>query len=315
MKSILTIALNPTFQKILVFNNYILDTVNRAAEHMLAVAGKGVNASRVLTQLGKKNIHLTQLGGSLRQFFLDLCALDQLQIEWVESGSQIRFCYTVINKNDRSVTELVEEGEKVEENTGRRLLDALDDLLSRTSDPVSMLVICGSRAAGFDDSIFGEMVRRAKAKDLPVILDIRGRDLLSCLPFEPDIIKPNLYEFVSTFAPDLVSGNETALGDSPEAVEISKKRIFEICNDLYRKYRTNIILSRGSESIWYFENGEPAVFDIETVEPVSSIGCGDAFTGGLAAVYNEGGSLRNAVAEGARCGKLNALQIRPGVIR
>jgi 1-phosphofructokinase/tagatose 6-phosphate kinase len=108
MKSILSVSLNPTIQKTLVFPNFVSDTVNRAVQHRLDASGKGINVSRVLTQLGKNCTHLTQLGGQFRAIFLELCEQDGLTIEWVESQSPIRFCYTIINNEDKSVTELVE---------------------------------------------------------------------------------------------------------------------------------------------------------------------------------------------------------------
>ena len=110
-KHILSVCLNPAIQKTLVFSNFFPDTVNRIAQHRTDASGKGINVCRVLTQLGKNNIHLTQLGGEFRYGFLEMCMQDRLNIEWVESHSPIRFCYTIINTQDRSVTELVEEGE------------------------------------------------------------------------------------------------------------------------------------------------------------------------------------------------------------
>ena len=242
---ILTVGLNPTFQKTLVFSEYIADTVNRAAEHRLDTAGKGINVCRVLTQLGKDCIYLSQLGGSMRPLFLEMCAGDGIQIEWVESRSPIRFCYTVIDRNNSSVTELVEESQKVDEHTGERLLEALDRLLAcgSGSSKITALIVSGSKAAGFNDNLLSEIVRRTRGKGIPVILDIRGRDLLLCLPFEPDIIKPNLYEFASTFAADLVSGNEIRVA-GPEGIAAIKNRTAEICHEIQQKYRTKIILSR-----------------------------------------------------------------------
>ena len=311
MKSILTICLNPALQKTLVFADYIPDTVNRAILQRLDAAGKGINVSRVLTQLGKNSMHLTQLGGSFRPIFLEQCVQDGLKIEWVESRSSIRFCYTIINKKDKSVTELVEEGEEVEAKTGDRLLEAYKKLLP----DVSTVVISGSKAAGFSDSFISEMVCLAKARSLRVILDIRGKDLLECLPWKPDIIKPNLVEFASTFAPGLVAGSKIKTINSAEDLASIKIKIMEICGDLYNKYQSQIILSQGSNAIWYMENGMFAEFEVDPVEPVNTIGSGDAFTAGLASALDEGRALREAVAEGARCGRLNALLLRPGVIR
>ena len=129
----LTICLNPTLQKTLCFPAIVSGTVNRTGVHRLDVSGKGVNVTRVLTQLGKKAVHLTQLGGDLRPLFLSLCGQDGLSVEWVESGSQIRFCYTLITETDGVTTELVEESEPVGKGCGctceKDLLEKLNSKL------------------------------------------------------------------------------------------------------------------------------------------------------------------------------------------
>ncbi|MDR0316308.1 MAG: tagatose-6-phosphate kinase, partial [Treponema sp.] len=126
----LSICLNPTLQKTLRFSSIVSDTVNRTNIHRLDASGKGINVSRVLTQLGKNVVHLTQLGGPMRPLFLSLCEQDSLSVEWVESGSPIRFCHTLINDADSSVTELIEESEPVAAGTEQRLLEHFDSLLA-----------------------------------------------------------------------------------------------------------------------------------------------------------------------------------------
>ncbi|GHU65215.1 1-phosphofructokinase [Spirochaetia bacterium] len=298
--------MNPTLQKTFIFPDLIPDRVNRTGEHRLDASGKGVNVCRVLTQLGRDCTHLTQLGGAFRPLFLDLCAADNLKIEWVESSSPIRFCYTLINKAKGQVTELVEEGDKVGEGTETRLLEAY----SRTLDDKTAVIISGTKAAGFSDALIPEMVRMAKAKGLRVVLDIRGKDLLNSLPYRPDVIKPNLYEFAATFAPDLVDHSEIA-GDP----ELIKKRIGSLCGDLYTKYGSKIVLTRGASSVWYSEAGDLEEYALVPVEPLNTTGSGDAFTAGISAAFEDGASLKDAVAEGSRCGKLNAELLKIGVIK
>ena len=304
--SFLTVCMNPTLQKTLVFPSLIRDTVNRTGEYRLDASGKGINVSRVLTQLGKECRHLTQLGGVLRPLFLELCARDGLEVEWVESSSPVRFCYTIIEEAEKIVTELVEESERVGEGTGERLLEAFQALVRECST----LIVSGTKAAGFPDTLIPEMVRRAKAEGRRVVLDVRGQDLLYSLPFGPDIIKPNLFEFISTFAPELVSKNSISGGEADV-----KKTAGKIWAELYEKYPCRLVLTRGADSVWYAEKGELAEYTFESVEPLNTVGSGDAFTAGLAAALEEGASLKDAVAAGALCGKRNAALLRPGVIR
>jgi 1-phosphofructokinase/tagatose 6-phosphate kinase len=290
--------MNPTLQKTLVFSGLVRDEVNRTGEYRLDVAGKGINASRVLTQLGKDCCHLTQLGGVLRPLFLELCGRDGLRVEWVESGSPIRFCYTLLDRAEKSVTELIEEAEAVGAGTGERLLEKCAKLLPESST----VIISGTKAAGYPDTLIPEMVRRAREKGRRVILDVRGHDLVKSLPYEPDLIKPNLQEFLATFAPEPVS---------PKNIRAEVEKIWA---GLYEKHPCRLVLTRGTGSVWYAEKGELAEYSFEPVEPFNTTGSGDAFTAGLAAALEDGASLPEAVAEGARCGALNAALLRPGVI-
>jgi len=316
----LTVCLNPTIQKTLLFSSIVPGTVNRTGSHRIDVSGKGINVTRVLTQLGKKAVHLTQLGGDMRSLFLSLCKQDGLSVEWVESNcqtsgqtGQIRFCYTILT--GANVTELVEESEQVAAGTGKLLLEKFDTLLKNTSPAVSCLIISGTKAAGFSDTVIPDMVRRAKENGLKVILDIRGKDLINSLQYEPDVIKPNLFEFAGTFAPDLIKDNDLAVND-----ETAKERIESVVMETAQKYKCKIILTNGSRKILAADGNNFYSVEFEPVKAVNSTGCGDAFTAGLAAALENYWSAKQpldfnaAINEGIRCGALNASLVKPGVI-
>ena len=55
--------------------------------------------------------------------------------------------------------------------------------------------------------------------------------------------------------------------------------------------------------------------DIQPVKAVNTIGCGDAFTAGLACALDNGANFKDAINEGIRCGALNASFLKTGVIR
>jgi len=298
----LAVCMNPTLQKTLVFPGLLQDSVNRTGEYRLDASGKGVNVCRVLTQLGKEACHLTQLGGVLRPLFLELCGQDGLKVEWVESASPIRFCYTIIDKEQKTVTELVEESEKVGEGTEERLFETFSKLIPG----YTALVISGTKANGFSDNLIPEMVSKACALGCRVILDVRGQDLVKSFPFGPYLVKPNLHEFLSTFAPELLSEKKT---------DTVRKTVERIWAELYEKHPCALVLTRGGEPLWYAEKGELKEFAFKNVEPLNTTGSGDAFSAALAAALEEGASLPDALAEGVRCGALNAALLKPGVIR
>lgn len=323
--SFLSVCMNPTFQKTLCFKKVIPGEVNRAADHRLDVSGKGINVSRVLSQLGKNVVHLTQLGGALRPYFIELCEKDGLNLRWVESGSPIRYCYTIIAEGesrgeDRSVTEFVEEGEPVAAGTEERLLAAYTELLGS----VKTVIISGTKARGFTDALVPAMVRLARAEGKRIILDIRGSDLKQSLPYRPDVIKPNLFEFVDTFAAELEQCARTRGKTPPDYKNMGelsgeepgvKEYVTALALDMASGNGTSVVLSRGKRPVWFTGSRELFESPIEEVRTVNTIGCGDAFTAGLAAALDEGCSLRDAVARGIHCGSLNAGFLKPGIIR
>ncbi|MDR2048787.1 MAG: PfkB family carbohydrate kinase [Treponema sp.] len=304
----LSVCMNPTFQKTLCFYNVYTGEVNRAFLQRLDVSGKGINVTRVLSQLGKEAVHLTHLGGDLRELFLRLCEKDRLDVRWVESGSNIRFCHTVIagESSGRTVTELVEEGDPVTEGTEERLLARYRELLPASKT----VIISGTKARGYSGSLVPEMARLARESGRRIILDVRGDDLKGSLLFRPDVIKPNLFEFTDTFAPEFKNLGELS-GDESGV----KERIAALALELAERYGTNIVLSRGKRPVWYAAGGVFAECPVESIPPVNTIGSGDAFTAGLAAALDDGLPFAGAVARGVHCGGLNAGFLKPGVIR
>ncbi|MDR0654855.1 MAG: PfkB family carbohydrate kinase [Treponema sp.] len=295
----LTISMNPTLQKIICFSSITKDAVNRSRQHRFDVAGKGLNVCRVLSQLGKEAVHLTALGGETKSLFLEMSRREGIALQWVESGIPIRFCYTLIDKEDSSVTELIENTQPVVAETEGRFREAYEELLPRCG----AVVIAGTKAGGFSGELVPFMVRRAKEAGRKVTLDLWGEDLLKSLPYSPDVIKPNLAEFAATFFPD-------AAGIP------GKEQVRALCLKLCREHRCAVVLTRGTEAVWYAEGEAFAEYSFTPVaETVNTTGSGDAFTAGLAAALGDGRSLREAVAEGVRCGSLNAGFLQVGTIR
>ena len=140
----LTVCLNPTLQKTIVLDELHENRVNRSDEYYFDASGKGVNVSRVLTQLGEPVVHLTQADGMYRNQFISLAATDGITVVPVASRSEIRFCYTLLNRHNHTSTEIVEESMPVESNTETRIRQKYRELLPESHT----IIISGSKAAG-----------------------------------------------------------------------------------------------------------------------------------------------------------------------
>ena len=301
-KKFLVVCLNPVIQKTLVFERLELDSVNRARVVRTDASGKGVNVARVLSQRGAKAVHCTHAGGPNRDWFLSLCAADGLAVEWVDSGSEVRFCSTIIDAAAKTATELVEEALPVSPGTAELLLERFESLVPR----FDVLIVSGTKAAGYPDSVIPAMMKRASAQGLMTLLDIKGRDLVACLPFRPAVVKPNLSEFLATFpAPGGASAGAAAL----------RTHVQDYAKAWKERYGTELVVTRGSSPIWFSEGGRAVEESIVPAEAINPTGSGDSFTAGLAFALAAGGSLRDAIREGARLGALNAANLKPGSIQ
>ncbi|MDA3938477.1 MAG: PfkB family carbohydrate kinase [Spirochaetia bacterium] len=305
MKSdFLVVCLNPTIQKTIILNELKENEVNRSSDYRTDASGKGVNVTRVLSQLGADSVHLTQ-SGYRADYFLNLTNEDYLNVQTVPNKSPIRTCTTLISNTNITVTEIVEESLPVDVNTETLILDEYKRLLINTEN----VIISGSKASGFSNNIFPQMVKLAKTAKKTVILDYRGKDLINSVSYRPDIIKINFPEFVSTFFPDY------SIGEHEENIKL-KELVIEKITELYSTFGIKTILTRGTMPVIFMtETGSILEEKIRLVKPINTIGSGDAFTAGLAFKLNQKASLKEAVLFGAECGSKNAGLLRPGVIR
>ncbi len=305
MKSdFLVVCLNPTIQKTVIIKNLKENEVNRSSEYRTDAAGKGVNTTRILNQLEANAVHLTQ-SGDRGEYLRELIERDNLSLVTAPNTSYIRTCTTLINTSKSTVTEIVEESPEVDDGTEKKIMDLYNNLLMETEN----VIIAGSKASGFGDTIFPKMVKLAKGSGKTVILDYRGKDLLNSIPFKPDIIKINFPEFVSTFFP------EFSIGEHEENSEL-KVMVKEKMKELFNLYGIKTILTRGAMPVLFIDSDTVIKEEgIQTVKPVNTIGCGDAVTAGLAYKLNMGTNLDEAVRFGIECGSKNAALLRPGVIK
>jgi len=221
----------------------------------------------------------------------------------VESRCEIRFCHTVIDLARREATEIVEPGGPVDAGVETALLDRLRVLMAGAHT----LIVSGSRADGFSDSIYSEMVGLASHAGLRTVLDIRGEDLKRCLEHRPTLLKINVTEFARTFLPDTSLNESTAPSSIPP-------RVFETMLDVRSEYGMDIVLTHGRYPVLYTDGEKVSQLLPDAIKPINPIGSGDAFTAGMTSAIHRGEPLAESVRHGMSCAVRNALLEKPGAI-
>ena len=295
----LVLCLNPTLQRTLVFTSVVPGQVNRTVGHREDASGKGVNVTRILSQLDEQVLHLTQSGEESGRRFLSLCRIDGLNVQSVESPVGVRTCYTLLDETRHQTTELVEPGLAVDTATETRLRTAV---LKALPD-AHTVILSGSKAPGFSASLYPDLVGEAKRAGCRVILDIRGTDLTRSLEHVPDLIKINVSEFAATFT-------ETPLSEESDVPVRVRDEMVRLA-----AAGTEVVLTNGSRPALIVADGVVEEIDVEPLTPVNTIGCGDAVTAGLAAGLRRGQSVHEALSLGLACAAQNAVQVKPGTLR
>ncbi len=300
----LTVCLNPVLQKTIIVDSFEEGLVNRSAEYYFDAAGKGIHVSRVLAQLSEEVTHITQLGGIYKPSFLYMVKAERFTFLPVDSEAEIRFCYTILDNKKHITTEIVEQGEVVCARTERSVLTRFHNNLKKND----WLIISGSKAPGFSDELYPEMVRTAKARGKTVLLDLRGDDLLEAVKYRPDFIKLNMREFCATFIP-AVDPQRRKYG-SVFSEQVRAKML-----QLFRQFGVHTVITNQEQPIIFHRGNRPESFEPRQITPVNTTGCGDAFTAGFASEYEKTRDIVRAVRRGEECARKNALLVRPGRIK
>lgn len=297
-KKVIAVCLNPTFQRTMVFEKFEQGEVNRAKKCFLDVSGKGANVAKFVRQLGADSVYLTHLGGYNLDEYLKMSDEEGIATEYALSPSTpIRTCTTVICGGKS--TELVEEAAAVENGTGEKIIDIYRRLLPK----YDAVVFSGTKAQGYPEDIYPEMVALAGKAGKLTVADFRGKDLIASLSNGIDILKINLSEFARTFLSEDISEQE----DGERVSEAVKSKMKE----LYELYGTRTVLSHGTFPSLWFDGKVFGRIAVEKTEAANTIGCGDAMTAGITVALLNGATLEQAAALGHAAAAKNASNLRP----
>ncbi|MGD1821832.1 MAG: PfkB family carbohydrate kinase [Pleomorphochaeta sp.] len=301
MKKALVVCLNPTFQKTYMFDKFYIGEVNRESFHREDASGKGINVSRVLTQKNIDNAIITHLATQDEERMLDLTKRDNISLKYVlDDDSRVRTCSTILIK-DKSTTEIVEESTSVNSLTDSKIRALFESEIVN----YDYLLITGTRSPNYREDIYMSFVKRARELNKFVILDIAKDELIKCIKYRPNIIKPNLSEFMKTFFNEEVLENE----DSSACLDKVKNKVKE----LYDEFNVISIISRGVNPIWVYDNTGFYQIPIEqTKKCVNTIGCGDTISASLIANLIENYDMKNSLKRAVIDARLNAESIIPG---
>jgi len=280
---IFTLTMNPSLDRYLYVDELIPDDSIRVKDTQEYAAGKGIDVSRVIREIGGTSIAICPLGGSNGERIEFMLDNEKVLYAAVRVRHETRM--NIIVQTFKNQYRLNLPGKPLNETEYELILDMIRTVL-RKGD---ILVASGSLPHGLKPSSYAEIVRIAKAKGVRVYVDTDGENLQAAVKEKPFGIKPNIHEL------SRLVGRDVKVEDVPHiASHISKE--FGI---------TDVLVTLGKDGAIAFVDGE--IYRIKPLKIVakSGVGAGDSFLAGFIHKRNE--SVEEALKIASACGASAAM--------
>jgi 1-phosphofructokinase family hexose kinase len=294
---ILTVTLNAAIDRTVAVPSFRLGHRHRAVERRTVAGGKGVNVARALKLLGRPVIATGLAGGPTGTRILEQLTEESILNDFTRIGDESRTNLAVIDPTSGEQTEINERGPNVAAGEVDRFVEKLLYL----AQGAAFCVIAGSVPPGVDPDVYGRLVTQLKELGVSVLLDTEGEPMRAGLRAGPAVVAPNLAEAEEAVGHEFNDPDDLLLG----------------LQSLIEMGAGEAIITREAGCVAIL--GEPAErrrfeAEIESLEPVATVGSGDAFLAGYLAARYQGAPTRECLAYGVACGAESTQHFGAGTI-
>ncbi|MCX5200427.1 1-phosphofructokinase family hexose kinase [Streptomyces sp. NBC_00237] len=208
MARILTVTLNTALDLTHHVPELVPHTSHRVTDVRERPGGKGLNVARVLSALGHDTIVTGFAGGSTGEVLRTLLAAELPADALVPTAGNTRRTLAIVDASTGDTTQLNEPGPTISPSEWESFLLSYE---SQLSGGTAAVALCGSLPPGIHVGAYADLVRRARAAGVPVLLDTSGEPLLRGIAARPDLVKPNSDELFQ------LTGSRDAYAASAEA--------------------------------------------------------------------------------------------------
>ncbi len=294
---ILTVTLNAAIDRTVAVPNFRLGHRHRAVESRTVAGGKGINVARALRLLGRPVIAAGFAGGPTGSRVLEQLRKEAILTDFTWIAAETRINMAVIDPTSGEQTEINERGPAVSPEEVERFVERLGYL----AEGAKICVLAGTLPPGADASLYARLVEGLRERGVISILDSEGEPMLAGLRAGASVITPNERE-----AEELV-GQEFADRDD----------YVHGLSELVRLGAGEAAITRPDGCLATVGQGaERRVVEVRTkpLEPVSTVGSGDAFLAGYTAALYDGREPADCLAYAVACGAESTQHFGAGTI-
>jgi 1-phosphofructokinase family hexose kinase len=267
---IITVTLNAAMDRTLAVPNLRLGRRHRVVEQTTMAGGKGVNVARALKALGQPVIATGVAGGRTGTIIIEQLTEEAILNDFVRIREESRTSIAVVDPTSGEQTEINEHGPTVSESE----LELFVDKLLYLAKGAEVCVFSGSLPRDVDPGLYARLVEELKKLDVTTVLDAEGEPLRLATRAGPALVTPNVLEAEELVGHEFADDEDRRHGVS-EIVELgAREAIMTLPSGCLA------LLADGREP------GRPRRLyraRLEPLEPVSTVGSGDAFLAGYVA--------------------------------
>ena len=282
---ILTVTLNAAIDRTVAVPNFRLGQRHRAVESRTVAGGKGVNVARALKLLGRPVIATGLAGGPTGTRILERLAEEAILNDFTRIHGDSRTNLAVVDPTSNEQTEINERGPEVSPEEIDRFIEKLLYL----AQGARICVLAGSVPPGVEPDVYVRLTQALRGLGVVTILDTDGEPMRAGLRAGPDVVAPNQQEAEEAVGHEFNDTDDRIAGLTALIEMGAGEAIITLPSGCAA------IVGKGAERRRY-------EVSIEPLDPVSTVGSGDAFLAGYVAARYEGASPRDCLAFGVACG-------------
>jgi 1-phosphofructokinase family hexose kinase len=294
---ILTVTLNAAIDRTVAVPNFRLGRRHRSVESRTVAGGKGINVARALNLLGRPVIATGFVGGPTGRRVLEQLHEESVLTDFIRIAAETRINLAVIDPTSGEQTEINERGPAVSAEEVQRLFERIGYLAGGTK----LCVLAGSVPPGAGDDLYARLISDLSRRGVPVVLDAEGEAMLEGVRAGASMVTPNERE-----AEELVGQEFADRGDLAQGLL-----------ELARLGASEAAITRPDGCVATVGEGNSrrlVEVHTEPLEPVSTVGSGDAFLAGYVAARYEGRSPEECLAYGVACGAESTQHFGAGTV-
>jgi 1-phosphofructokinase/tagatose 6-phosphate kinase len=294
---ILTVTLNAAVDRTVAVPNFRLAQRHRAVESRTVAGGKGINVARALNLLGRPVIAAGFVGGPTGTRVMEQLHSESVLTDFIRIAAETRINLAVIDPTSGDQTEINERGPAVSPVEVKKLFERIAYL----AGGVKICVLAGSLPPGAGDDLYANLIADLGRRGVPVVLDAEGEAMHSGVRAGASMVTPNEREAEELVGQEFADDADLAQG----------------LRELVRLGAAEAAITRPQGCVAVVgENSERRLLEVHTepLEPVSTVGSGDAFLAGYVAARYEERSAEECLAYGVACGAESTQHFGAGTV-